>query len=309
MSPFPGGIHVAARFIKATAAAFLFQNLFLAATKRIPRMRPRYFRQPTPTSMIEKLARRSHRLTAAVAVTALVTTPMLMAQDATEKSLLDKWVIDGGWTMVFIGAAIVAFLALSVFNFINLTKAKFCPDDLKAALMDHMVNCRVRSAIELAASHPSFLGRMMAYSLPNIDATRPEDLGRDQIEDAIADFTNNETRKLMTPVNYISLIAQASPMLGLLGTIIGMIGAFGTLGVTGSADPSMLAGDISVALLTTFWGLSNAIPCLIAYFYFKGRLNGLVAECHHAAEDMINASLQTVNSEAYLAKIPEGISV
>src|SRR5690606_41761576 len=68
-------------------------------------------------------------------------------------------------------------------------------DDLKMALMDHMTNCRVRSAIELAASHPSYLGRMMAYSLPNIDATRPEDLGRDQIEDAIADFSINENRK------------------------------------------------------------------------------------------------------------------
>ncbi len=261
--------------------------------------------------MIEKLARRFHRLTAAVAVTAFVTTPALMAQDTPQanKTMLEKWVLDGGWTMVFIGAAVIAFLALAVFNFINLTKAKFCPDDLRVALMDHMANCRVRSAIELAASHPSFLGRMMAYALPNIDATRPEDLGRDQIEDAVADFTNNETRKLMTPINYISLCAQVSPMLGLLGTILGMVGAFGTLAVTGSADPSLLAGDISVALLTTLWGLINAVPCLIAYFFFKGRLNGLVADCHHAAEDMINASLQTVNAEAYLAKIPEGISV
>src|SRR5690606_17397375 len=167
----------------------------------------------------------------------------------------------------------------------------------------------VRSAIELAASHPSFLGRMMAYALPNIDATRPEDLGRDQIEDAIADFTNNETRKLMTPINYISLCAQVSPMLGLLGTILGMVGAFGTLAVTGSADPSLLAKDISLALLTTLWGLINAIPCLIASFFFTGRLNSLVADCHHSAEEMINASLQTVNAEAYLAKIPEGIAV
>lgn len=258
--------------------------------------------------MIEKLARRSSRVVTLVTAAATMTTPSLMAQDS-GKSMLQMWVLDGGWTMIFIGAAVVAFIALTVFNFINLTKPKFCPEDLKAALMDHMVNCRVRSAIELAASHPSFLGRMMAYALPNIDATRPEDLGRDQIEDAIADFTNNESRKLMTPINYLSLCAQVSPMLGLLGTILGMVGAFGTLAVTGSADPSLLAGDISVALLTTLWGLINAIPCLIAYFFFKGRLNSLIADCHHAAEEMINASLQTVNAEAYLAKIPEGIAV
>jgi biopolymer transport protein ExbB len=175
--------------------------------------------------------------------------------------------------------------------------------------MDHMSNCRVRSAIELAASHPSYLGRMMAYSLPNIDATRPEDLGREYVEDAIADFTINENRKSMTWVNYISLVAQAAPMLGLLGTVIGMVQAFGILGATGQADPAQLAGSISVALLTTMWGLITAIPSLLAYFFFKNRVSGLVADCHHTAEDLINASLQTVNADAYMAKIPEGIAV
>lgn len=249
-----------------------------------------------------------------ILTTLLVTAPMLMAQDAAapaagDTSLLKKWVLDGGWTMIFIGAAVVAFLALSVFCLINLTKAKYCPDDLKAALMDHMANCRVRSAIELAASHSSYLGRLVAYSFPNIDATRPEDLGRDQIEDAMADFVSNENRRAMAPITYISLCAQISPMLGLLGTVIGMVDAFGILAITGSADPALLAGSISVALLTTMWGLINAIPCVTAYFLFKARLNNLVAESVRSAEEMLNASLHTVNADAYLAKIPEGIAV
>lgn len=260
--------------------------------------------------MIEKLASRSSRIAALVTVSLLTPCSMLMAQDdPTEKSLLQTYVLDGGWTMVLIGLAIIALIALSVFNGINLTKAKFCPEDLKAALMDHMSNCRVRSAIELSASHPSYLGRMLAYSLPNIDATRPEDLGRDQIEDAIADFSINENRKSMTWINYISLVAQAAPMLGLTGTVLGMVGAFAILSQTGSADPAVLAEKISVALLTTLWGLFTAIPALICYFIFKNKLNSLVADCHHAAEDLINASIQTVNQDAYLAKIPEGIAV
>ena len=260
--------------------------------------------------MIDQIVSRSRQLPAAIVTTALLTAPVLMAQDAPqEKNALTKYVLDGGPTMIFIGLAVLALIALSVFNFINLTKTKFCPDDLKMALMDHMTNCRVRSAIELAASHPSYLGRMMAYSLPNIDATRPEDLGRDQIEDAIADFSINENRKSMTWVNYISLVAQAAPMLGLLGTVIGMVQAFGILAESGQANPTQLASSISVALLTTMWGLITAIPSLLAYFFFKNRLNNLVAECHHAAEDLINASVQTVNQDAYLAKIPEGIAV
>ena len=245
----------------------------------------------------------------------MLSAPMLFAQDAaasapeSTKNALQRYVFDGGATMIFIGLAVLALIALCVFNFINLTKAKFNPDDLRMALLDHMGNCRVRSAIELSASHPSYLGRMMAYSLPNIDATRPEDLGRDGVEDAIADFTINENRKGMTWINYIALVAQAAPMLGLLGTVIGMVSAFGTLELTGEADPAALAGDISVALLTTMWGLITAIPALLAYFFFKNRLNNLVADCHHNAEELLNSSIQTVNQDAYLAKIPEGIAV
>ena len=98
-------------------------------------------------------------------------------------------------------------------------------------------------------------------------------------------------------------------MLGLFGTVYGMVGAFSSLSTTGSADPAALAGDIQIALLTTFWGLLTAIPSLVAYFFFKNRLNNLVADSHHIVEELINASIQTVNQDAYLAKIPEGIAV
>ena len=78
---------------------------------------------------------------------------------------------------------------------------------------------------------------------------------------------------------------------------------------TGQATGFKQNGSISVALLTTMWGLITAIPSLLAYFFFKNRFNNLVADCQHAAEDLINASVQTVNQDAYLAKIPEGVAV
>jgi biopolymer transport protein ExbB len=261
--------------------------------------------------MIQKLATR-HRFTAStIIITTLLAAPQLFAADApaAKRSLLDVWVIDGGWTMLFIGAAVVAFIGISIYCFMNFTKAKFVPSELRAALMDHMTNCRVRSAIELAASHSSFLGRLVAYSFPNIDATRPDTLGRDQIEDAMADFTNNEARRAMVLINYISVCAQASPMLGLLGTVIGMVGCFATLSSSGAADPSQLAGDISVALLTTLWGLINAIPCIIVFYVLKNRYNGLVSEAIYTAEELLNAAIATVNADTLYAKIPEGIEI
>ena len=264
--------------------------------------------QPISTRMNTTSSRFSKTATLTASAVLLSSTSLFAAEGDT--SVLQRYVLDGGWPMILIGLLILALIALCVFNYMNLGKAKFCPDDLKENLFDHMVNCRVRSAIELGASHPSYLGRMMAYALPNVDARRPEDLGRDYVEDAIADFTINENRKKMTLINYISLIAQAAPMIGLFGTVLGMVGAFGTLASgDGSANPSDLAGDISVALLTTLWGLVVAIPALTAYFFFKNRLNNLVAECNQTAEELLNASIQTVNGDAHLTKIPEGVAV
>lgn len=262
--------------------------------------------------MIQKLTNRPRFAASAAIVASLLATPQLLAQEAasaTQETHLDRWVLDGGPTMIFIGVAVLAFIALAVYNFMALTKAKFCPSDLQAELMEHMSECRVRSAIEVAASHPSYLGRLVAYSFPNIDATQPETLGRDQVEDAMADFTNNEARKSMQWINYISLIAQASPMLGLTGTVIGMVNAFGTLKTGGAADPSQLAGDISVALLTTLWGLFNAIPCILCYFILKNKYNSLVSESVQTAEELLNAAVHTVNADTLYAKIPEGIAV
>ncbi len=245
--------------------------------------------------------------------TMLLSVAPLLAQDdapaAKTKTAFETYLTDGGGLTIFIVLfGMLSLIGLSVYNFINLSKAKFCPDDLKAGLMDHMINCRVRSAIELASSHPSYMGRMMAYALPNVDATRPEDLGRDGVEDAMADFSINEGRKQMLWINLVSLVAQSAPMLGLFGTVFGMIGAFAQL-QTGDADPSALAGEISIALLTTMWGLIVAILAVFAYFFFKGRYQTLVANCNIAAEELINSSIATVNGEAQLAKIPEGLAV
>lgn len=243
--------------------------------------------------------------------TILLTAAPLLAQDdaPVKPTALHQYLIQGGpLTWFIVGFGMISLIGLTVYNFINLTKSKYCPDDLKGALLDHMVNCRVRSAIELSASHPSYLGRMMAYALPNVDATRPEDLGREGVEDSIADFSINEGRKNMVWINMVSLLAQVAPMLGLFGTVFGMIGAFALLG-DGQTDPGDLAGKISVALLTTMWGLIVAILSVFAYFYFKGRYQGLVAECNQTAEELLNASVQTVNGDAQLAKIPEGLAV
>lgn len=137
-----------------------------------------------------------------------------------EQTMLDKWIIAGGWTMIPIMLVEAFIIFLVIYNMVALKKEKFCPEDLKVTLLQLMAECRIRSAIEVAAGSPTYLGRLVAYALPNVDATRPEDLGKDAIEDAVADFTANESRSVFKWINMLALCAQISPMLGLFGTVI-----------------------------------------------------------------------------------------
>ena len=100
--------------------------------------------------------------------------PELLAQEtadaeepAKQKTMLDN-VTDAGIWMAPLILASIAMVALIVYNFIQLAESKFNPPDLKASLFDHMANCRVRSAIEVASTSPTYLGMMAAAALPNV---------------------------------------------------------------------------------------------------------------------------------------------
>ncbi len=247
-----------------------------------------------------------------------VVTPDLLAQAAqaaaegeapVPKSWWQKWVADGGVWMTPLGLCSVLAVTFTVLCLMTLTKARFTPRALKMQLLDLMHQCRVRSAIEVASQSPTFLGRMMTVALPHFDATKGDTLGREDVENAMADFASAEVRPYQKWVGYFSVLAQISPMLGLFGTVVGMVGAFEVLAQTGGAEPSKLAGDISVALLTTFAGLFVAIPSLALFYMFKNRLNDLVAETVASANELLDACVASAHGEAKAAKIPEGIAL
>ncbi len=262
---------------------------------------------------MKNLARLGFRFAAFASVFMAAVSSSAFAEEAAaasggEQSMLHKWIIAGGWTMIPIMVVLAIIIFLCVFNAVNLKKEKYCPEDLKVTLLQLMSECKIRSAIEVAAGSPTYLGRLVAYALPNVDATRPDDLCKDAVEDAVADFTANESRITFKWINMLALCAQVSPMLGLFGTVQGMVGAFATLGSSGQADPGQLAGDISVALLTTFWGLINAIIATPFFFFQKGVANANIAECVNTVQEMVNTSINVVNAEAQLARIPEGLA-
>lgn len=239
--------------------------------------------------------------------------PDLFAQEAAEasaegsKSLMDK-IIDAGAFMAPIGILSIMMITLAVFNALQLSKKKFVPAGLRDDILANMAEVRVRSSIDIAAQDPSYLGRMVATSYPMVDATDPENLGRSHVEDAIADFSIRENARYMSWIGYFSVIAQAAPMIGLFGTVAGMIMAFDTMGLAGGSDPSKLAGDISLALMTTAGGLVVAIPSIFCFYIFKNKFNSLVADAQEVAIEGLDLAVATVNADQQLAKVPEGIS-
>jgi biopolymer transport protein ExbB len=107
----------------------------------------------------------------------------------------------------------------------------------------------------------------------------------DQIATAIEEIVDESIWQLKRSARPIGIIANTAPLLGLLGTVAGIIEAFSVVAEQGAlGDPGALAGGISKALLTTCFGLIVAIPMLLAYHYFTGRIDNLIRRCEILAK-------------------------
>lgn len=100
---------------------------------------------------------------------------------------------------------------------------------------------------------------------------------------------DEQTTSLLRRIEYLNVLGQVSPMIGLFGTVYGMILAFQAIVLTGGdADPILLAGGISTALTTTFWGLVVAIPALAGYAIIRNRIDQYTTEATSRAEELLN---------------------
>ncbi|MDA0321562.1 MAG: MotA/TolQ/ExbB proton channel family protein [Verrucomicrobia bacterium] len=107
----------------------------------------------------------------------------------------------------------------------------------------------------------------------------------DQIATAIEEIVDESIWQLKRSTRPIGIIANTAPLLGLLGTVAGIIEAFSVVAEQGAlGDPGALAGGISKALLTTCFGLIVAIPMLLSYHYFTGRIDNLIRRCEILAK-------------------------
>ncbi|MBN1816904.1 MAG: MotA/TolQ/ExbB proton channel family protein [Sedimentisphaerales bacterium] len=116
------------------------------------------------------------------------------------------------------------------------------------------------------------------------------------LEDLMAEALHDETSRLLRKTELCNIIGNVAPMVGLFGTVYGMIQAFGILGIAGGQPrPDELAEKISVALVTTFWGLLIAIPALTLYGVFRSRIESLSSEAAVQVEALLRRLLPSMN--------------
>ena len=134
----------------------------------------------------------------------------------------------------------------------------------------------------VALSNNSPLGKILATGL--INRNYPREIMKESIEEVGHQVIHELERYL----NTLGTIASITPLLGLLGTVIGMIKVFAAITTQGVGNPSVLAGGISEALITTAAGLSIAIPTLIFYRFFRGRVDELVLKMEEEALKIVD---------------------
>ncbi|PCI22976.1 MAG: biopolymer transporter ExbB [Piscirickettsiaceae bacterium] len=185
--------------------------------------------------------------------------------------------MSGGWLMVPIMACSVISLAVIGERFWSLSPKKIIPNQLVPSVWKlHKANQLDRAKIKsLAVSSP--LGRVLAAGLIN------HSHGREIMKESIEETGRQVVHELEKFLNVLGTIASITPLLGLLGTVIGMIKVFAAIMAHGVGDPTVLAGGISQALITTATGLTVAIPTLMFYRYFRGRVDELVIKMEDEA--------------------------
>ena len=117
------------------------------------------------------------------------------------------------------------------------------------------------------------------------------------LKDAIEDTGRHVVHELERYLETLGTVAAVTPLLGLLGTVIGMVQVFTAITTHGVGNPTVLAGGIAQALITTAAGLSVAIPSLIAYRYYRSRVDTLVVDMEKEAIKLVEALQRRADRE------------
>ena len=189
----------------------------------------------------------------------------------------------GGWLMLPIILCSIAAVAICIERFFALNPEKIAPPHLLAEVWDWIKNNQVSASKLRDLKQSSPLGRILAAGLSNSRH------GRDVMKESIQEAASHVVHDLERYLNTLGTIAAVAPLLGLLGTVIGMIKVFTAIMLQGTGNAGVLAGGISEALITTAAGLSVAIPALIMHRFYSRRIDTVVVTLEQETIKLVDA--------------------
>lgn len=228
-------------------------------------------------------------LLAVLAVFALnaLTTVSVFAQDAADEISGQEWLkkqfIDGDWQyMTPVLICLILGLAICIERIISLNLATTNPTKLLQKVSDSLDSNDIEGAKEICKSTRGPIASIFYQGLARMNE------GIDVVEKAIISYGSVQMGRLEKGLVWISLFIALAPMLGFMGTVLGMIGAFDAIEAAGDISPSLVAGGIKVALLTTVFGLVVAIILQIFYNYLVSKIDGIVNDMEDSSISLID---------------------
>ncbi len=198
------------------------------------------------------------------------------------QTLKEKF-IEGGWQfMSTVLVCLILGLAFAIERIITLNIATVNTEELLAKIDDRLKNNDMEGALEVCKSTPGPTASILYQGLKNVPR------GADAVEKAIVAYGNVQMGMLEKGLVWISLFIAIAPMLGFMGTVIGMIQAFDKIEKVGDLSPAVVAGGIKVALLTTVFGLITAIILQIFYNYIVSKIDSIVNKMEEATIEFID---------------------
>jgi biopolymer transport protein ExbB len=187
----------------------------------------------------------------------------------------------GGWLMWPILLASVLATAIVAERFWSLRASRVAPSSLLIQVCNWQRDGQLNALRLQEIRRNSPLGRMFAAGISN------QHNPREVMKEAIEEVGRHEVHLLERYLNTLGSIASTTPLLGLLGTVVGMIKVFDAITLQGVGDPGVLSTGISEALITTAAGLSVAIPSFIFYRHLRRRVDALVVDMEQEAIKLV----------------------
>ena len=197
-------------------------------------------------------------------------------------------VTKGGWLMIPIAICSVFALGIILERLVSYSRIKGNIQKITQKLAPLIIGNKISEARLLCEESKGFISQMFLVALQELGSDDQSNPSMDEDIALVQRILDEEIQVSIIPslerrLNALDTLARGTPLLGLLGTVIGMIKIFFTLGIgDGVLDPALLSKGIGLALVTTAAGLVVAIPCFFLHRYFQGKVDRLVTDAQKA---------------------------